>query len=152
MLKKIGTLITSLSIALTPAGSLLSSTFSRATIGALVGTSAVMLPSAAHAQSGYRICSLTWGRGSMSLTVAMKVSKYDIGTCGGSWIAFTAAMSGFALRDIAASALSSSTGKSYHYNATCESFSGDVRYNGDICNSMSAYRLYSVFRGSLGKL
>jgi len=111
-----------------------------------------MLPSAAHAESGYRICALTWGSGMLGLTVAMKVSKYDIGTCGASWVALNAAMGGYALADMAAAALRTGTGKSFHYNATCESFSGNARYNGDVCKSMNSYRLYSIFRGGLGKL
>lgn len=151
MLKKIGAFITSLSVALAPASSLLTSTVSRATIGALVGTSAVMLPSAAHAQSGYRICALVFGNGWDSLTVTMKVSKYDVFTCGASWGAFNAAMFGWSLSSLASTALKSG-GRSFYYNATCESFSWEQRYNGDICNPMREYRLYSVFRGSLSKL
>src|SRR5215216_400083 len=123
MLKKIGTLITSLSIALAPTGSLLSSTFSRATIGALVGTSAVMLPSAAHAQSGYRICAVSYGLSAqMGVTLLMKVSKYDPGTCPASWVAINS-VTGFGMGRLVGAAIRAGLSKSTYFNAPCEKFS-----------------------------
>ncbi|MBW8833240.1 MAG: hypothetical protein JF606_28445 [Burkholderiales bacterium] len=148
MLKKIGALIASMSVALAPASSLLTSTFSRATIGAFVGTTAVMLPSAAHAESSYRICAITLGQGGDRLAIAMKVSKYDIGTCGAAFAGIQAALGLMSLAGMARAALASGAGQAYYYNATCERFSSDLSVSGDVCYSMpQQYRLYGVFHG-----
>jgi|GEM_PF-6280209 len=83
----------------------------------------------------------------------MKVSKYDIGTCGASWVALQGVLGAWSMSGMAAAAQESGGGRGFYYNATCEQFSWEQRVNGDVCYSMpQQYRLYAVFHGQAVKV
>ena len=134
----------------------------RASLAAVTSAAVLLAPSAAHAQSGKRICGTVWGLRASGKSgyaaIAMEVSKYDVVTCTGlvaAWVGLTSLPTG--LMGTAQALFNNTAGVGYgligslRMMQTCESFSGSIQANtGNVCLKMTDYKLYKFVKVSGG--
>lgn len=128
---------------------------------AAVSSVALLAPSAAHAQSGKRMCGTVWdnsvraGSGQGLAAVGMEVNKYDFFTCPalvGTWVFLSGGLRGGVERFAKAMFGNNAwvgTGLigDLRVMETCEGFSQRVRANtGNVCLRMQDYRLYVMVK------
>lgn len=149
MMKKLGSIAVAVSMitgtVATDLGAIASAAAAPTAVAAL-GLGTMLAPSAAHAQSGSRVCAMRFGSANFGVRfyLYLEVNKSDIFTCAGATAAFEAMLGTSTLASAVGTAISYGLGP-LTYNAVCEKFSSTVRWrDSDICNWTERYRMYVV--------